>query len=510
MTINQFLCCGFSAMTLLSVAPVEGFFVPTRTLHTNAKSTMGYTNNGLYYVESQVANKEESAAVVWPSIANDQDKKNENKKGSIQIKLNKKKSRSQQLLKSPVHTNDNVCPQTGVTLSRYMMELVRLNPELQDVQSIVTSLQVACKAISKLVRNASLQQLTGLQDGGGSMNVQGEEQKKLDVMANDVLKNALKWTGKMRTLVSEEDSAPVSMGNKVRDISDPNNNNKCLVDTGDSFIAVFDPLDGSSNVDAGIPVGTIFGIFEPSEDCQVKVHDQEESVAVCMEDVLQPGNNLVAAGYCLYSSATTLVLTVGNGVHGFTLDETLGEFVLTHPNMKIPKRGKVYSFNEGNRWEWDEATQKYITDIQQGRGETGSKYSARYVGSMVADIHRTLQYGGVFGYPSDAKNKDGKLRLLYEASPMSFLMEQAGGMAVAPQTTTDETTTIDRIMNIDPTNVHQRVPCIMGSSDDIKEFCSYYNLDKDAMSSIDMEDDTLFAANSGKQVRCENGVCWLQ
>jgi fructose-1,6-bisphosphatase I len=145
-------------------------------------------------------------------------------------------------------------------------------------------------------------------------------------------------------------------------------------------------LDGSSNIDAGIPVGTIFGIFQHREECGVDDADD-----MCLEDVLQPGKNLVAAGYCLYSSATTFVFTLGDGTHGFTLDESLGEFVLTHPNMKIPERGAIYSFNEGNRWDWDQPVQDYITAIQQGKGETGTRYSGRYVGSMVADIHRTLQ-----------------------------------------------------------------------------------------------------------------------
>jgi len=214
---------------------------------------------------------------------------------------------------------------------------------------------------------------------------------------------------------------------------------------------------------------------------------------MCLDDVLQPGKELVAAGYCLYSSATTLVFTLGDGTHGFTLDESLGEFVLTHPNMKIPKRGSIYSFNEGNRWDWDQAVQDYISSIQKGQGESGVRYSGRYVGSMVADIHRTLQvgteevlvhvdiactftfptrvslnffvirqhntkptpqYGGIFGYPADTRNLNGKLRLLYEAAPMAFIVEQAGGTA---------TTGTRPIMNVLPTDVHARVPCIRKS-----------------------------------------------
>lgn len=190
----------------------------------------------------------------------------------------------------------------------------------------------------------------------------------------------------------------------------------------------------------------------------------------CLQRTLQPGKNLIAAGYCLYSSATTLVFTLGCGVNGFTLDESLGEFRLTHPNMAIPKRGNVYSFNEANRWDWDQPLQDYITDIQLGRGDTKRRYSSRYIGSMVGDVHRTLLYGGIFGYPADRKNPDGKLRLLYEAAPMSFLIEQAGGMALTGK---------NRIMDLEPQSVHQRVPCILGSPEDVQELRRYYEASDD-------------------------------
>jgi fructose-1,6-bisphosphatase I len=348
----------------------------------------------------------------------------------------------------------NVCAQTGITLSRYMMEMEHLNPELSEVESIFTSIQVGCKAISKLVRNANLNDNIGFFNGGGSINVQGEEQKKMDVLANDCLKNALRWSGHFKTLASEEEDDPV--------IGAHQSQADALLDMGASYIAVFDPLDGSSNIDAGIPVGTIFGIFQQS-------HENQVDESLMLNDVLQPGKNLVAAGYCLYSSATTLVFTLGDGTHGFTLDESLGEFVLTHPNMKIPDRGQIYSANEGNRYQWDEPMREYISDLQQGKGLTGQKYSARYVGSMVADCHRTLQYGGIFAYPADKTNVNGKLRLLYEAAPIAFLMEQAGGRA---------TTGTADIMDVVPKNVHERVPCILGSKDDVEEFKSYYDQQK--------------------------------
>lgn len=262
----------------------------------------------------------------------------------------------------PVH--QDICAETGVTLSRFMMEMVRANPELEEIESVFTSLQVACKTLSKLVRTSSLSGNTGLQDGGGSINVQGEEQKKLDVIANDVLKKALKWNGKMSTIASEEEDAPV---NVLQDnLGNPVFSNDILVESSGHYVAVFDPLDGSSNVDAGIPVGTIFGIFDQPE-CPIDFSDGiDDAEARCLQDTLQPGENLVAAGYCLYSSATTFVFTLGTGVFGFTLDESIGEFVLTHPNMIIPSRGKIYSFNEANRWDWDSPLQKYVTDIQQG------------------------------------------------------------------------------------------------------------------------------------------------
>jgi len=366
---------------------------------------------------------------------------------------------------------NDVCSQTGVTLSRFMMEMARRNPELEEVESIFTSLQTASKTISHLVRTASLQGSLGLEKGGGSVNAFGEEQKKLDVITNDVLKRALKYTGKLGTLASEEEDAPVmvdNLGNKVY-------SGDVLVEQEGKYVAVFDPLDGSSNVDAGIPTGTIFGIFLKSDDeCLIADEDPmqvlDEQEKLCLRNTLQPGTSLVAAGYCLYSSATTLVFTLGCGVNGFTYDENIGEFVLTHPDIQIPPRGKIYSVNEANRWDWDQPMQDYITNIQRGTGQTNTRYSSRYIGSMVADVHRTLLYGGIFGYPADSKNPNGKLRLLYEAAPMSFLIEQAGGLAVTGK---------NRIMDIVPNTVHQRVPCILGSKHDVLELQGYYQASND-------------------------------
>jgi len=340
-----------------------------------------------------------------------------------------------------------------MTLTRYMIEQAKFNPDkYRDMESLMMSIQMACKQIASLVARAGIQDLTGMQGGGGSVNVQGEEQKKLDVISNDVLKNALRYSGKVGVVVSEEEDAPV------------------LIEEAYSgkYVAVFDPLDGSSNIDAAISTGTIFGIFEEGNPNECTIPDSDtlnEEEVKCLVNTLQPGTELVASGYVMYSSSTILVMTMGNGVNGFTLDPAIGEFVLTHPNIEIPKRGKIYSINEANYYDWDPALQTYIGNLKAGKGESGTKYSARYIGSMVGDIHRTLLYGGIFGYPGDAKNPNGKLRLLYEGAPMSFLLEQAGGKS---------TTGSQRVMEISPQGVHQRVPVFLGSPDDIDEVAKVY------------------------------------
>eukprot|EP00746_Dinoflagellata_sp_MGD_P152583 gnl/MRDRNA2_/MRDRNA2_83763_c0_seq1.p1 gnl/MRDRNA2_/MRDRNA2_83763_c0~~gnl/MRDRNA2_/MRDRNA2_83763_c0_seq1.p1 ORF type:complete len:478 (-),score=102.49 gnl/MRDRNA2_/MRDRNA2_83763_c0_seq1:39-1472(-) len=340
-----------------------------------------------------------------------------------------------------------------MTLTRFMQEQSRADPEkYQEMESLFSSIQMACKQIASMVARAGISDLTGLQEGGGSVNVQGEEQKKLDVISNDVLKAALKYSGKVGVLGSEEEDVPV------------------LIEEAYSgkYVAVFDPLDGSSNIDAAISTGTIFGIYKEGDPEGCIVPDKGslgESEMKCLVDTLQPGDKLVASGYVMYSSSTILVMTMGNGVNGFTLDPAIGEFVLTHPNIKVPPRGKIYSINEANYYDWEPALQEYVNNLKAGKGESGTKYSARYIGSMVGDIHRTLLYGGIFGYPGDAKNPNGKLRLLYEGAPMSFIVEQAGGKS---------TTGSQRIMEITPSGVHQRVPVFLGSAEDIDEVNKVY------------------------------------
>jgi len=359
----------------------------------------------------------------------------------------------------------DVCSQSGISLARYMIELQKQGIVDGELGLVMNSIREATKVIACLIRRAPLQQaeLLGLQ---GEVNVQGEDQKKLDVITNEVLKSALRYTGKLGTMASEEEDVPVEGGSD--DLNDEFNT-KVIGESG-SYICVFDPLDGSSNVDAGVPVGTIFGVFKEDPDAECLIPGDEgnlnESELACLTQTLQPGKNLVAAGYCFYSAATELVVTFGHGVAGFTLDTDVGDYKLTRPSIEIPKRGNIYSMNQANMSQWDKPMQDYVSDLMNGKGQTGKKYACRYIGSMVGDVHRTLLYGGVFAYPADNKNKNGKLRLLYEGAPMSFLVEQAGGKSITGHS---------RVMDIPPTAVHQRVPVILGSADDVDECYDYFD-----------------------------------
>merc|ERR1712157_40365 len=283
-------------------------------------------------------------------------------------------------------------------------------------------------------------------------------------ITNDLLKRALRFTGRLGLLASEEEDAPVDLiGTASTDAQE------IVIEEGEKYVAVFDPLDGSSNVDAGIPTGTILGVYEYDENCQVDEdcigEECTEQEKECLANTLQPGTNLVAAAYCLYSSSTFLAITLGNGVYMFTLDETIGEFVLSKPDVKIPEDSKIYSLNEANSDRWDTPLQNVVEGWKNGTGANGKVFTSRYIGSMVGDVHRTLLYGGVFGYPGDTTNPNGKLRLLYEGAPMSFIMEQAGGLS---------TTGKERVMEMTPKEVHQRVPVIMGSKNQIEELIEAY------------------------------------
>jgi fructose-1,6-bisphosphatase I len=368
---------------------------------------------------------------------------------------------NRQKTKAPVF--DEVCETTGVTLTRFMNEVAMLNPELRELTTLFGAIDTASKAISSLVKRSQLPSSTTL-GYQGEVNVQGEDQKKLDVITNDLLKRALRFTGRLGVLASEEEDVPVDLvGNSAEDSSE------IIIEEGEKYVAVFDPLDGSSNVDAGIPTGTIIGIYEHDLNCEVDPTcvgaECTEQEASCLANTLQPGTNLVAAAYVLYSSSTFMALTLGNGVYIFTLDESLGEFILSKPNVKIPDTSSIYSFNEANLEMWDDPMRQTVEAWREGKGKSGKSFSSRYIGSMVGDVHRTLLYGGVFGYPGDTKNPNGKLRLLYEGAPMSFIMEQAGGLS---------TTGTRRVMEIAPEVVHQRVPVIMGSKNDVQEVIDAY------------------------------------
>lgn len=310
-----------------------------------------------------------------------------------------------------------------VTLSRY---LLAQNSD-RGFTVLMASIQLACKTISQAVRKAGIAGLYGLE---GSVNATGDSVKKLDLLSNDVFLNALKYSRELCVLVSEEEEKPI------------------VVDETEAgrYCVVTDPLDGSSNIDCNVSTGTIFGIYE------------RKGGSGGVKDVLRPGKELIAAGYCMYGSSTQLILTRGNGVNGFTLDPSIGEFILTHPNIKIPENPKtVYSINEGNSVHWHAPVTQFVHDVKNCKPKP---YSLRYVGSMVSDVHRTILYGGIFMYPADKKSKNGKLRLLYEGNPMSMIIEQAGGLA---------TTGTERVLDVVPTDIHQRVPIFLGCKRDVEK-----------------------------------------
>jgi len=323
-----------------------------------------------------------------------------------------------------------------ITLTRHVLsDQLRLGSTATgDLTLLLTAIQVTSKFIATNVRKARLINLVGL---AGETNVQGEEQKKLDVLANDIMVNALRASGKTAVLVSEELDEAIIIEDNFKG----------------RYCVVFDPLDGSSNIDAGVNIGTIFGVYAVQEGSKGTI-----------ADVLRPGTEMVAAGYTMYGSSANLVLSTGNGVNGYTLDASLGEFILTHPNITVPSRGKIYSFNEGNSMYFHPPVTAYLKSLKYPASPK-TPYSSRYIGSMVADVHRTLLYGGIFGYPNDKKSKSGKLRLLYEAFPMAFLIEQAGGIA---------TTGTKRILDIVPTGIHERCSVFLGSRDDVQDLMRFY------------------------------------
>jgi len=316
-----------------------------------------------------------------------------------------------------------------MTLTRFVLaEQRRVPGATGDLTQLFNCILTAIKAISSAVRKAGIAKLHGI---AGSTNVQGEEVKKLDVLSNDLFINMLRASYTTCLMVSEENEQAIEIETEKQG----------------KYIVCFDPLDGSSNIDCLVSIGSIFAIYK-------KTSSGPPSVS----DALQKGRSLVAAGYALYGSATMIVLSTGGTVNGFTLDPAIGEFVLTDPNIRIKPRGKIYSINEGYAQYWDAATTEYVK--RKKFPESGKPYGARYVGSMVADVHRTLVYGGIFMYPATSESPKGKLRLLYECNPMAYIIEHAGGIASNGKIP---------VLDIQPESIHQRSPIFMGSPEDVNE-----------------------------------------
>jgi fructose-1,6-bisphosphatase I len=320
----------------------------------------------------------------------------------------------------------------GTTLEEFTILMEKNFPNATgNLSKLLRDIGLACKIINREVNKAGLVNILG---AVGNTNVQGEEVQKLDVYADKQLINFLSNGGQCAGIASEEQDSFVPIINEV------NENAK--------YVVLFDPLDGSSNIDVNVSIGTIFSIYKRTT----------ASGPVTLEDFLQKGSKQVAAGYTIYGSSTMLVYTTGYGVYGFTLDPTIGEFCLSHPDIKTPEDGKIYSINQGNYEKFDPAIQRYL-DYCKG-GEDRKPYSMRYIGSMVADFHRNLIKGGVFLYPAMDSAPKGKLRLLYECNPLAMIAEQAGGAASNGK---------DRILDLDATELHQRTPVFIGSKNMVKQ-----------------------------------------
>ena len=331
-----------------------------------------------------------------------------------------------------VPANDDVTL-TGGTLETFILEgMFKFPGATGTFTSILNQIALASKLITGRVRRAGL--AADVLGYTGETNVQGERVQKLDELANTTMINSLRRRGHCAAIASEELEEPVF-----------------FEDATGGYLVVFDPLDGSSNIDVNISIGTIFGILR---------FDRKAGPAK-VENFLQPGRNLVASGYVIYGSSTMLVLTTGRGVHGFTWDPAAGEFFLSHHDLKVPRRGDTYSINEGNAARWTDGVTAWNKHLKAVDAESGRPYGHRYVGTLVADAHRTLLRGGVFAYPSDTKNRGGKLRLLYEANPMAMIFEAAGGRASDGK---------QDILDIVPSELHARTPLILGSADDVTTF----------------------------------------
>ncbi|GJN73613.1 fructose-1,6-bisphosphatase [Purpureocillium lilacinum] len=324
-----------------------------------------------------------------------------------------------------------------VTLTRFLNEeQVKHKEASGDFTLLCHALQFSFKSIAYYIRRATLVNLTGL---AGSSNSTGDDQKKLDVISNDLFIEAMRSSGKCALLVSEEEDEIIYFKNAE----------------GARYAVACDPIDGSSNLDAGVSVGTIFA-----------VHKLPEGSTGTKEDILKPGTELVAAGFTMYGASAQLVLTMkDSSVNGFTLDNGIGEFILTHPNMRIPRARAIYSVNEGNSLYWQKPTVDYFNSLKTAQAD-GKPYSSRYIGSMVADAYRTLLYGGIFAYPADKKSPKGKLRILYECAPMALVFENAGGQALDSN--------MKRMLEVAPEHIHDRAGIYMGSWDEIEKVKQFH------------------------------------
>ncbi len=331
------------------------------------------------------------------------------------------------------------------TLARYLTEEQRSKGIITaDLKFLIEIVSRACQAISVAIGKGSL---GGVLGEAGSDNVQGEAQKKLDVLSNEILLEANEWGGHLAAMASEEMDLPHLVPNRYPQ---------------GEYLLLFDPLDGSSNIDVNVSIGTIFSVLKCPEGADLSTPEAAEKA------FLQPGTAQVAAGYAVYGPTTLLVLTVGDGVAVFTLDREQGSFVLTQENVQIPADTKEFAINMSNQRFWETPVKRYVDEMVAGKGgPLGKDYNMRWVASMVADVHRIMTRGGIFMYPMDEKVRDkgGKLRLMYEANPMAFLVEQAGGAA---------TTGRQRILDIAPEKIHQRVPVILGSKNEVERVTGYH------------------------------------
>jgi fructose-1,6-bisphosphatase I/sedoheptulose-1,7-bisphosphatase/fructose-1,6-bisphosphatase I len=325
------------------------------------------------------------------------------------------------------------------TLSKFLIQQLQAEGK-SDLAALLVDVAAAVKAISAMTAKGDLAGILGSLD---TQNVQGETQKKLDVLSDQAFINTFQLGGLIAGLASEENDDPIT-------VTDPSKKGP--------FLAVFDPLDGSSNIDVNVSVGSIFSILEAP-----KGRDP------VMADYLQPGTKQLAAGYAIYGPSTMLVITVGKGTHGFTLDREVGNFILTHPNIEIPADTSEFAINTSNERFWEPPVQRYVAECKAGKTDIrGRDFNMRWIASMVADVHRILMRGGVFMYPRDTKDlsKPGRLRLMYEANPMSFVIEQANGLA---------STGRKRIMEVTPENIHQRIPVVVGSRNEVERIEKYHH-----------------------------------